>query len=107
MSAAQRILRLEVEVAAMGSLLKKIAQANGIRQDGGGTGVSGVIQNHPHQATGEGGDIAYLPAVYADWRNSEPPGGLQGALDQLAERVQDLDTLTVPAVTMMMFGMEE
>ena len=43
----------------------------------------------------------------ADWKNSVSPLLLWDAIDQLAERVQDLDTLTIPAVTMEMTGMEE
>jgi hypothetical protein len=36
-------------------------------------------------------DISYTPAVLADWNSSTDPGDVDGALDQLAERVKDLE----------------
>ncbi len=67
----------------------------------------GTLTEHEHTGAGDGGDLEFAPAVFADWKNSLDPGGVWEALDQLAERVQDLDTLTVPAVTMLFSGMEE
>ncbi len=102
------IARLKAEVRGMRSLLAKVFTPDGqLRTDGSGTNETGVTKAHDHGGDGEGELVAFLPTVYADWENSVPPGGLQGALDQLAERLTDHVPLTIPAVTMEMTGMEE
>jgi hypothetical protein len=39
-------------------------------------------------------EVAYTPAVNADWDGSADPGNVDDALDQLAERVADLEGVT-------------
>lgn len=38
-------------------------------------------------------DVTYTPAVNADWDGSADPGDLDDALDQLAERISDVETV--------------
>lgn len=40
---------------------------------------------------GDAGDITYTPAVATDWDGDADPGDVDNALDQLAERVDDLE----------------
>lgn len=40
----------------------------------------------------DAGDVTYTPAVDADWDGDTDPGNVDGALDQLAERVDDNET---------------
>lgn len=39
--------------------------------------------------SGDAADITYTPAVLTDWNGDADPGNVDGALDQLAERVDD------------------
>lgn len=56
MSLATAIKALETRVDSILSRLNKITTAAGkIRQDASGTGVTGVVQTHPHTGTGTGG----------------------------------------------------
>lgn len=108
MNLNQRLQRAEVEIVALKSLLSRIALGDGtVRSPSDGGTTSGVPLPHDHGGTGEGDDLVFTPMVYADWENSVSPLLVWAALDQLAERVQDLDSLLVPEVTMMMTGMEQ
>lgn len=42
--------------------------------------------------SGDASTVSYTPAVLADWDGSADPGETNDALDQLAERVKDLET---------------
>jgi len=51
---------------------------------------------HNHSSAGEGGAVdasvvTYTPAVATDWDSDADPGDVDNALDQLAERVDDLE----------------
>lgn len=46
----------------------------------------------------DAGDVTYTPAVAADWDSDADPGDLDDALDQLAERVDDLEAIS-PVLT--------
>jgi len=39
--------------------------------------------------------VTYTPAVAADWDSDTDPGDVDNALDQLAERVDDIEALTL------------
>lgn len=49
--------------------------------------LGGAATSHAHDAT----DVTYIPAVLADWIYTMDPGDVDDALDQLAERVTDLE----------------
>lgn len=54
------------------------------------TGVAWEVCE-PIPGSGDAGDITYTPAVAADWDSDTDPGDVDNALDQLAERVDDLE----------------
>lgn len=46
----------------------------------------------------DAGDVTYTPAVAADWDGDADPGDVDQALDQLAERVDDLEAQSIGAL---------
>lgn len=52
--------------------------------------VEGDLPSHSHPAP-DAGDVTYTPAVATDWAGDADPGDVDNALDQLAERVDDLE----------------
>lgn len=44
---------------------------------------------------GDAADVTYTPAAASDWDGDADPGNVDGALDQLAERVDDLEGATL------------
>ena len=65
MSQSTAIAALDAQVNYILSRLNKISTAAGkIRQDAGGTGVTGVIQTHPHLGT-SGGGLLGVGALFA------------------------------------------
>jgi len=48
-------------------------------------------ENGPFLADVDAGDVAYTPGTATDWDSDADPGDLDDALDQLAERVDDLE----------------
>lgn len=92
--------RLKQDVASLKAMVTRALQGGKVRQAGDGGGRVGVIQTHDHTGTGEGGDLSipsdagdlgYTPAVLTDWDGDADPGDLDDALDQLAERVDDVE----------------
>jgi hypothetical protein len=53
--------------------------------------LSGGIFDRSGTATVDADDVTYTPAVNADWDGSTDPGSTKDALDQLAERVTDIE----------------
>jgi hypothetical protein len=54
-----------------------------------GTGAGQAAEgDHVHDAA----DVTYTPAVLTDWDGDADPGDVDNALDQLAERVDDVET---------------
>lgn len=59
-----------------------------------GTGANqAAAGDHTHTAP-DAGVVTYTPAVLADWDSDADPGDTNDALDQLAERVDDLEAAT-------------
>jgi hypothetical protein len=54
------------------------------------TGVAWEVCEPP-AGGGDAGDITYTPTVLTDWDGDADPGNVDDALDQLAERVDDLE----------------
>lgn len=48
-------------------------------------------ENPPAGGAVDAGDVTYTPAVATDWDSDTDPGNVDDALDQLAERVDDLE----------------
>ncbi|MDP9192308.1 MAG: hypothetical protein M3P06_11475 [Acidobacteriota bacterium] len=76
--------------------LEHITNGASLRSTGSGSTVTGVPVVHEHTGTGEGGlvdatAIVYTPAVLTDWDGDADPGDVDDALDQLAERIDDVE----------------
>jgi hypothetical protein len=56
--------------------------------------TEGDLPSHSHPAP-DARDVTYTPAVAADWDSDADPGNADNALDQLAERVDDLEGATL------------
>lgn len=54
-------------------------------------GLGGAAWESPPVVVSDASDITYTPAVAADWDSDADPGSTMDALDQLAERVDDLE----------------
>lgn len=104
----QKIAWLERRLNALESMVRRVITPGGVVSGGttGGITVVGVLEEHTHEGTGGGGDVGYLPAVFADWQYGVDPGGVWEALDQLASRVTDLDSFAPATPTMIFAGME-
>lgn len=61
-------------------------------------GNTAIVVNHrPSESVGADG-LAYTPAVTTDWTGDADPGDVDNALDQLAERVDDVEIVAAAAV---------
>jgi hypothetical protein len=68
-----------------------------LTSDGAG---NAAWENPPAGGTVDAGDVTYTPAVAADWDSDADPGDVDNALDQLAERTDDLEAASHTPVTL-------
>lgn len=55
-------------------------------------GTSAYAARRDHVHAGDAANVTYTPTVATDWDSDADPGDVDNALDQLAERVDDLET---------------
>jgi hypothetical protein len=60
-----------------------------------GPGTSLVFAHRDHIHAADAAAVTYTPAVAGDWDGDADPGDVDDALDQLAERTDDLETVTL------------
>jgi hypothetical protein len=69
--------------AGSGAAYSEITLGTGLSMSGTTLNASGVS---------DADDVTYTPTTLADWDGSADPGDVEQALDQLAERVKDMET---------------
>ena len=76
--------------------LKQLQGASRPADPVGGGVTTGPVPQHPHSSPTAGGPvdasvITYTPAVLTDWNGDADPGDADNALNQLAERIDDVE----------------